>query len=137
LSPEPLARLDERGSALVLTLASMTAMMGLAGALVLLAATEGAIAARYRDGTTAFYAAEAALEQAVGRLRREADWTMVVGAPGEWRGFDERVSLQDAGDGLVRVRAAGVGPAGARRTLEVVIARSGTGVRIVTWRERR
>jgi hypothetical protein len=67
---------DEHGVALVLTLMSMVLLLTLGGALVALTATETMIAARFRDGLEAFYAADAGIEWAMAELRA-ADWNEV------------------------------------------------------------
>lgn len=64
---------DERGVALVLALMAMALLLTLGGALAVLTATETTIAARFRDGLEAFYAAEAGIARAVVDLRT-ADW---------------------------------------------------------------
>ena len=67
---------DEHGVALVLTLMSMVLLLTLGGALVLVTATETSIAARFRDGLEALYAADAGIARALVDLRT-ADWTAV------------------------------------------------------------
>ena len=67
---------DEHGVALVLTLMSMVLLLALGGALVTVVATETTIAARFRDGLEAFYAADASVAWAMAELRG-ADWNEV------------------------------------------------------------
>ena len=122
--------------ALVLAMSVMTALLTVAGSLTLLAATEARIAGRYRDGVTAFYAAEAALAGAIGRLRREPDWTTLVVPDGPaWQPLGEGVVARDAGGGMLTVRSEARVGSRARRALEVTVARNGGGVRVVLWTE--
>ena len=65
---------DERGVALVLTLMSIVLLLTLGSALAIVTATETAIAARFRDGLEAFYAADAGVARALVDLRT-ADWS--------------------------------------------------------------
>ena len=72
-----MARLgDERGIALVLALMGMVLLTTLGGAVVVLTSTETTIAARFRDGLEAFYAAEGGIARALVDLRT-ADWDEV------------------------------------------------------------
>lgn len=145
---------DERGAALILALTATALLTALGGALVTLTTTETMIAARHRDGLQAFYAAEAALERALGELRTTADWEAVAtGTEGPAflegslhevvPGADERVRLSvvvwvsPADEGMVTVRARAYGPLGVSRTLEATAARSEAGIRVLSWRERR
>jgi hypothetical protein len=64
---------DEHGVALVLTLMSIVLLLTLGGALAVVTATETTIAARFRDGYEAFYAADAGIARAIVDLRT-ADW---------------------------------------------------------------
>ena len=123
---------------LVLALASMTVMLTLAGSLVITSSTEVTLAARYRDGVQTFYAAEGTLEEAIARMRGEADWGALV-SPGSpaWQPLGPGLWVRDGGDDMLAVRAEARIGAGARRTLEATIARSGAGVRLVLWRELR
>jgi hypothetical protein len=45
--------------------------------------------------------------------------------------------LDTPGAGVLALRAAALGPRGARRTIEMTIARAQPGVRVLSWRERR
>jgi hypothetical protein len=115
--------------ALMLALGSTAALSALAAAVTLLSTTETAIAARHRDSVALFYEADATLARAIVTLRREPDWSAVEPPlDGRWR-------LADAGGGMVTVTAVARGRAGARRTVEAILARSGGGVRLVRWRE--
>ena len=67
---------DERGVALVFALMGVVLLSTLGGALAVLIATETTIAARFRDGLEAFYAAEGAIARALVDLRA-ADWNAV------------------------------------------------------------
>lgn len=69
---------DERGMGLVIALIAITMVMALGGALVLLTSSETLIAANYRSGTEALYAADAALERALVDLRNLPDWNVVL-----------------------------------------------------------
>jgi hypothetical protein len=71
--PRDVDRQSERGVALVLAVMAMTLLLTLGGALVILITTESTIAARFRDGLEAFYAAEAGIARAIVDLRT-ADW---------------------------------------------------------------
>jgi hypothetical protein len=62
--------------ALVVTLLSMVVLLTLGGALAIVTATETTIAARFRDGLEAFYAADAGIARALVDLRL-ADWDAV------------------------------------------------------------
>jgi hypothetical protein len=65
---------DERGIALLVALMSMTLLMTLGGGLIVLTITETRIAATYRDGIEAFYAADAAIERVIPDLQAASDW---------------------------------------------------------------
>lgn len=69
---------SERGIALLVTLMAMTLMSALGMALALVTMTETAIAANYREGTEALYAAEAAVGYVMQEVRREPDWSRVL-----------------------------------------------------------
>jgi Tfp pilus assembly protein PilX len=70
---------SERGVALVLALMTMVLMVALGAALVLITSSETIIAANFRAGHEAFYAADAAFERALADLRSVPDWTSVIG----------------------------------------------------------
>jgi hypothetical protein len=88
----------ERGIALVLALMAMVLLAALGGALAVLTATETTIAARFRDGLEAFYAAEAGIARAAVDLRA-ADWDAARAgtAQSTFRGdgVDLRAAAQD------------------------------------------
>ncbi|MBI4888903.1 MAG: hypothetical protein HY824_17520 [Acidobacteria bacterium] len=63
---------------LVLALMTMTLLTALGGALVVGTITETAVAANYRAGTAAFYAADAAAEFAIHELAAAPDWEAVL-----------------------------------------------------------
>lgn len=69
---------SNRGAALVIVLMSLVLMMALGAGLVLITSTETMIAANFRTGNEAFYAADAALHYTVGELSNDADWTAVL-----------------------------------------------------------
>src|SRR5207244_7684928 len=69
----------ERGIAVVVALMTMMLMMALGAALVLITSSETIIAANFRAGHEAFYAADAVLERALADLRSISDWTSVIG----------------------------------------------------------
>ena len=155
----------EDGSALVFALAAIVLLTTLASALVLLVSTEARIAATYRDGVQALYAAEAALDRALLDLADAGAWDAALAAPAPddaddagWHVMRE-APLQDVvpgaaaalrirvalwvrddppeGDGIILVRARADGAASARRVVDVTIARNGAGVRVLWWRETR
>ncbi len=68
----------ERGVALVVTLLTMMLMMALASALVLITSSETIIAANFRSGHEAFYAADAIFERVLADLRVSVDWNTVL-----------------------------------------------------------
>ena len=70
--------LGERGIALVIALLAMLVMAALGAALMLSAATESKITRNFKNNVEAFYAADAALEKAVGELRAIPDWNLVL-----------------------------------------------------------
>src|SRR5262245_65184559 len=77
---EIVRRLDaERGVALVIALTSATRLLALGGALILLSTSETGIAANFRAAHEARYAADAAIERALADLRREPDFTPILG----------------------------------------------------------
>lgn len=63
---------------LVLALMTMTLLTALGGALVVGTITETAVAANYRAGTAAFYAADAAAEFTIRELAGVPDWELVL-----------------------------------------------------------
>ena len=69
---------SERGVALVIALMSMTLMLSLGGALILLSSSETAIAANFRAAHEATYAADAVMERTIADLGRVPDWTTVL-----------------------------------------------------------
>ena len=90
---------DERGVALLLALLGMVLLMTLGGALVELTTTETRIAASFRDGVEAFYAAEAGIARAVADLRT-ADWDAVRAGATKSSVTDEAFDLVAAGRDL-------------------------------------
>jgi PilX N-terminal len=68
----------EAGVALIVALLTMVLMMALGAALVLITSTESAIAANFRAGHEAFYAADAVFEWALADLRSVPDFTTVL-----------------------------------------------------------
>lgn len=69
---------EERGTALVVALMIMVLMMALGAALILITSSETMIAANFRAGDEAFYAADAVFERALADLRALPDWTSVL-----------------------------------------------------------
>lgn len=69
---------DEQGVALIVALMAMTLMMALGISLVLTTMTEGKIAANYRDGGEALYAADAAVERVMQDILTVADWNAML-----------------------------------------------------------
>jgi hypothetical protein len=71
--------LNEDGAALVIALLSLMLMMALAMSLALTTITETRIAASYREGTEAFYAADGAIERVMPDLRAAAStWNDIL-----------------------------------------------------------
>ncbi len=70
---------DERGIALIVTLMAMSLLLALGLALTLMTMTEVRIAAAYRRGVEARYAADAAVARAVLELSSEPRWDDVLG----------------------------------------------------------
>jgi hypothetical protein len=70
---------DEHGVALVLAVMTMTLMLSLGSALVLLSSSEMAIAANFRASHEAFYAADTVMERTIAELQIAPDWTTVLG----------------------------------------------------------
>ena len=68
----------EHGMALVVALMVMVLMMALGAALILITSSETMIAANFRAGDEAFYAADAVFERALADLRAVPDWTSVL-----------------------------------------------------------
>jgi hypothetical protein len=175
---------SESGVALLMTLLTMLLLSALVAAVVLLTSSEALIAASFRGGREAFYAAEAAGEWSVGALTTMSDeWTSVAagltastfidGPPSGSRALGGEpvvdltavasanpgwylfaygpfvdlvrspraspfyvvslVAPDPAGLDNVRVRALAVGPRGARRVVELTLARSPRGVHVVSW----
>jgi hypothetical protein len=71
----------EQGVALIVSLMAMTLMMALGLALVMTTMTEGKIAANYRDGTEALYAADAAVERVMQDILTIPDWDAMLSDP--------------------------------------------------------
>lgn len=71
---------SHQGTALICTLMVMSLVGALGGALVFLIATESMISANHRAAQQALYGADAAIERAIGDLRRLSDWRDVPGA---------------------------------------------------------
>jgi hypothetical protein len=98
--------------ALIVVLLSTSMILALGVSLVLTTMGEGSVAAHYRDGVEAAYAAGAAAELAVVQLRREEDWDGVLsglvvsafadGAPSGTRSFGGRVLDLSFETGLLR-----------------------------------
>jgi Tfp pilus assembly protein PilX len=65
----------DRGAALIIAIMAMLLLMALGLMLVLNTAAETLIAAHFRTGQEAFYAADAALERVTAELDRMADWS--------------------------------------------------------------
>lgn len=147
-----MTRDSERGSALVLALMAMTLLATLGGALVMQTSTETAIAASFRDGLAAFYAAEGALEAGMASVAGAPDWQALVSSlpvspDPAWRALavppptagmtvDVRVRLAST-PGLLELSASAATPRGARRTVQATISRAGEGIRRLFWREER
>ncbi len=81
-------RTAERGVALVVALLAMALMSALGAALVLTTSSESLVASRFRDGSLALDAADAALERALGDLTTAADWNPVLDGSARSTFFD-------------------------------------------------
>lgn len=141
----------ERGAALVLALVATMLLLTLGGAMVMLTATESAIAASFRDGIAALYAADGAVEQAIAGLGAVPDWDeWLAGLPPApdppWRqlpaaasgAFSIDVAMRGGpGAGVFTLRGRASGARGVQRTVEAVVSHAATGVRFLTWREAR
>jgi hypothetical protein len=152
----------ERGVALVLALLALVVLAMVGGALVTVTITETAIAARFRDGVQAFYAADGALERALAEVAAAPDWAALIdplpaaASDPSWRVLidgpatdvlgsddaDRRLVVSvwlraGPSDGLLTLRARAAGTQGVARTIEAVAARGEGGVRLVTWAEAR
>jgi len=78
----------ERGVALIIALLSMMLLTALGLSLVMTTMTETMIAANYRDGGEAIYAADAGVERVVQDLLTVADWNRIL-AGGEQSSFTD------------------------------------------------
>jgi hypothetical protein len=142
---------SERGSAVVLALLAMVLLGALGAALLVGADVETRVAANYRDGMAAVYAAETAIEMVLPDLLASPDWPALVealppvpGAPGWTVYFEAPLRdlvpaagvLQDLDVGVwiaedptapvERLSIAGRahGPGGIRRTVQATIVRT-------------
>jgi len=68
----------EQGTAILVAMMATLLMTALGAALVLATSSETIIAASFRDGLEGSYAADAALERAIGDLQAVADWNLVL-----------------------------------------------------------
>ncbi len=147
--------LDERGAVLLVALAALSILLALGGALLVTTTTETAIAARYRNGVQAFYAAEAAVERVMSDLRTAPDWESVAAATGgrpyvqgpltellasastapSLARIAVTVWVAWAGPGMLTIRGEARGPLGVRRRIEATVSREGHDVRVADWRE--
>ena len=140
----------ERGTALVLALLAIVLLMTLGGALIVLTITETTIAATFRDGLEALYAAEAALDRALVEVNATVDWSTFdpprqIHAATPLSEVVPGIALEPGMSVDVWV-SRGPGPgtltlqARARRqqlarTLEAVVTRGDGGLRLLSWRE--
>lgn len=69
---------SERGIALIAVTMAMMLLMAVGAALILSSSTEMRVAANFRAGSQAFYAADAIVERTIGELRGVADWNLVL-----------------------------------------------------------
>jgi type IV pilus assembly PilX-like protein len=69
---------SERGVAIILALMTTLLLSALTGALILLSSSEALIAANFRNGREALYAADAAIERALVDLSMDSDWNDVL-----------------------------------------------------------
>ena len=68
----------EEGVALVVAVMAMMVLMALGAALILVTSSESMVAANFRTGEQAFYAADAVLERALSDLRALSDWSQAL-----------------------------------------------------------
>jgi Tfp pilus assembly protein PilV len=78
MSTERSSLADERGVALIIALLAMVLLTALGLALTLVTMTEARIAASYRDGVEALYAADAVLERLVQDVGADPDWNRIL-----------------------------------------------------------
>jgi hypothetical protein len=148
--------------ALITAVTAMLMMLAIGGSAVLNTMTETTIAASHRDSIQALYAAEAAIDLAISRLRTTADWSTVVPAQGgatlvqgtmadllQVATSDPRMSVMasvfrdpNGNPDVLIVQAVASGPAGVRR-LQVIIRRAPAtesattrSIETLSWRER-
>jgi hypothetical protein len=69
----------QSGAALIVAMMCTLLLMALGAALILTTAAETTIAGNYRDSDESFYAADAALERAMGDLASVSDWNLLLG----------------------------------------------------------
>jgi hypothetical protein len=149
--------------ALVTALTAVLMMLALGGSVTLNTMTEATIAANHRDGLQTLYAAEAAIDLAISRVRMMADWTAAAPDP---RGttllqgtlahllqvttIDPRLTVivwavpdPNLDPNVLILQAVASGAGGIRRTIQVKIRRAPaspsatTGnVEVIFWRER-
>jgi hypothetical protein len=132
---------------LLATLMAMLLMTVLATTLIVGTITEAAIAASYRDGLVARYAADAATERAIDSARAAPDWTLLATRATTWSFSGDgglatvraSAATSDAGVETLELTAQAAGPSATVRTLVAVIARNSPPVsaqiRVISWRE--
>jgi hypothetical protein len=140
---------------------TITLLTALVASLALVAVTESAIAANYRQSVETLYAAEAAVELALQEIARIEDWSELIGEPehafvdGLFRDLVPGVagassahvavwltdrSAEPTDDGasprVLSVVGEASGPRGSRRVVEVLVEKGdSSAVRLLAWRE--
>lgn len=131
--PVSRARLnDEHGIALVLTLMSIVLLLTLGGALAVVTATETTIAARFRDGLVAFYAADAGIARALLDLRT-ADWSAAKAGTLKSSLADDRFDVSAARRDLEAVDPRAWEPYAYGRFSDMVPGAAGDRLSVVVW----
>jgi hypothetical protein len=138
---------DQRGIALVAVLGIVLVVLPVAAFVALQASIDLRIQHNLRAATEAFYVAEAGLEHAVADITPVASLDSLLAGPDRRFGSTDdgtfpflggppahfprapmryAVSVQDAGDGAIRIRSRGTGIGGAVKVVEVRVALSPT-----------
>lgn len=101
---------------LLVVMMALTLLTGLGTALVVGTMTETAVAAAYRQGVETFYAADAAVEFAIGDLAARADWDAAVS------GAESSALVDGPPDGVLEVGATRVDLTRATAEVEGLLA---------------
>lgn len=147
---------------LIVALMSIMLMSALGSALVLTTVTEMTIAGNHREATSAFYAAEAAVEWTMQELRLQSDWSALTtnnpyldsrlddllppgAAQSQMRVVVELTpppaTDEYSGMDVLRITGHAYGTSGGHRAIEVTVGRPATAgpvaVTVLNWRELR